>query len=74
MTVWLKLSDADRLLSLEQASARSGISPKAIEKDWWVTLVLRAVFSTKYAEHILFKGGTSLSKCYNLIQRFSYPK
>jgi hypothetical protein len=34
-------------------------------------LVLRAVFSTKYAEHILFKGGTSLSKCYNLIQRFS---
>jgi hypothetical protein len=33
--------------------------------------VLRAVFSTKYAEHILFKGGTSLSKCYNLIQRFS---
>lgn len=71
MTEWLQLSDADRLLSLEQASARSGISPKAIEKDWWVTLVLRAVFSTKYAEHILFKGGTSLSKCYNLIQRFS---
>jgi hypothetical protein len=71
MTEWLKLSDADRRLSLEQASARSGISSKAIEKDWWVTLVLRAVFSTKYAEHILFKGGTSLSKCYNLIQRFS---
>ena len=71
MTKWLKLSDADRLLSLEQASARSGISSKSIEKDWWVTLVLEAVFNTQYAEHILFKGGTSLSKCYHLIQRFS---
>ena len=71
MTEWLKLSDADRLLSLEQASARSGISSKAIEKDWWVTLVLKAVFYTPYAAYILFKGGTSLSKCYHLIQRFS---
>ena len=44
---------------------------KAIEKDWWVTLVLKAVFKSKYAKHILFKGGTSLSKCWNLIQRFS---
>ena len=43
MTDWLKLSDSERLFSLQQASARSGISIKAIEKDWLVTLVLNAV-------------------------------
>ncbi|MDR0414864.1 MAG: nucleotidyl transferase AbiEii/AbiGii toxin family protein, partial [Prevotellaceae bacterium] len=41
------------------------------EKDWWVTAVLRALFSLPYAEFLSFKGGTSLSKCYNLIERFS---
>lgn len=71
MTEWLQLSDEERLLSLQQATARSGIGMKAIEKDWWVTLVLKAVFQTPQAKHILFKGGTSLSKCWNLIQRFS---
>jgi len=74
MTEWLRLSDADRLTSLEQAAARSGLPMKAIEKDWWVTLALKAVFQTEFAGHILFKGGTSLSKCWSLIQRFSYPK
>ncbi len=43
MTGWLKSSDSERLLSLQQASARSGISIKVIEKDWLVTLVLNAV-------------------------------
>ncbi|MDR0830872.1 MAG: nucleotidyl transferase AbiEii/AbiGii toxin family protein [Prevotellaceae bacterium] len=43
----------------------------AVEKDWWVTAVLRALFSLPYAESLSFKGGTSLSKCYNLIERFS---
>jgi predicted nucleotidyltransferase component of viral defense system len=71
MTEWLNLSDSDRLLSLQQASARSGISLKAVEKDWWVTLVLKVVFKTKYAKHLQFKGGTSLNKCWNLIHRFS---
>jgi predicted nucleotidyltransferase component of viral defense system len=36
---------------------------KSIEKDWWVTAVIRALFSLPYAEDLLFKGGTSLSKC-----------
>jgi predicted nucleotidyltransferase component of viral defense system len=44
---------------------------KSIEKDWWVTAVIRALFSLPYAENLLFKGGTSLSKCWNIIQRFS---
>ncbi|MDR2466426.1 MAG: nucleotidyl transferase AbiEii/AbiGii toxin family protein, partial [Prevotellaceae bacterium] len=43
----------------------------AVEKDWWVTAALRALFSLPYAEHLSFKGGTSLSKCWNLIERFS---
>jgi len=42
-----------------------------IEKDWWVTQVLKAVFSLPYAKHLSFKGGTSLSKCWHKIERFS---
>jgi hypothetical protein len=37
MTEWLKLSDEGRRISFQQASARSGINAKMIEKDWWVT-------------------------------------
>ena len=44
---------------------------QVIEKDWWVTQVLKAVFALPYAEHLSFKGGTSLSKCWHLIERFS---
>lgn len=43
----------------------------AVEKDVWVTAVLKALFALPYAEHISFKGGTSLSKCWNMIERFS---
>lgn len=42
-----------------------------VEKDWWVTQILRALFSLPYAKHLSFKGGTSLSKCWHLIDRFS---
>lgn len=71
MIAWLSLSDEQRRITLEQASIRSGIQPKAIEKDWWVTLSLKALFSTEYAQYCIFKGGTSLSKGWKLIQRFS---
>ena len=53
------------------AHERTGISQVVLEKDWWVTAVLRALFALSYAENLSFKGGTSLSKCYNLIERFS---
>jgi hypothetical protein len=52
-------------------SFKTGIQPQAIEKDAWVTLVLRIIFNTQVSEHLIFKGGTSLSKAYHLIQRFS---
>jgi predicted nucleotidyltransferase component of viral defense system len=72
MIGWLKnLSDASRLISINEASRISGISAKAIEKDWWVTLSLKLVFNTPYANHFAFKGGTSLSKGWQLIDRFS---
>jgi predicted nucleotidyltransferase component of viral defense system len=48
-----------------------GMQPFAIEKDAWVTLVLRMLFDSELDPHIVFKGGTSLSKVYGLIERFS---
>ena len=49
----------------------TGLPPSSIEKDWWVTQVLKTLHSLPYSEYIAFKGGTSLSKCWNLIERFS---
>jgi len=71
MTEWLNLTDEECLISLQQASTKSGIATKAIEKDWWVTLVLKVLFQSEFAPHLSFKGGTSLSKCWHLIERFS---
>jgi hypothetical protein len=71
MIAWLSLSDEERRITLEQASIRSGIQSKAIEKDWWVTLTLKALFNSEFAQYCIFKGGTSLSKGWKLIQRFS---
>jgi predicted nucleotidyltransferase component of viral defense system len=68
---WFELAIEDRRILLQQASTRSAINEKALEKDLWVTLVLRAVFKTKYAPYLHFKGGTSLSKAWQVIDRFS---
>lgn len=47
MIGWLQnLDDNARRISLNQASLNSGITPKAIEKDWWVTLVLKMLFTS----------------------------
>lgn len=42
-----------------------------IEKDYWVTLALQTIFTSPVSEYTVFKGGTALSKCHKLIQRFS---
>lgn len=66
------LSREDRLDILDRVSTELNIRQRdVIEKDWWVTAVLRALFSLPYACHLSFKGGTSLSKCWHLIDRFS---
>ena len=56
---------------IQRVQAENKLQLQIIEKDWWVTAVLRALFSLPYSEHISFKGGTNLSKCWNLIERFS---
>lgn len=71
MNEWLKLSEKRRLEILNQVNSQTGLPTDAIEKDWWVTISLKAIFSSKFAHHLVFKGGTSLSKAYNLIERFS---
>jgi len=56
----------------EQAAARLGIDPLIIEKDFWVCWALRRLFKRRELEdHLLFKGGTSLSKVHRVIHRFS---
>jgi len=53
-------------------ASRRGISPAIIEKDFWVCFLLEVLFhQSKYAKHFAFKGGTSLSKVYKAIERFS---
>jgi predicted nucleotidyltransferase component of viral defense system len=55
-----------------QATAQHiGIPEVYVEKDYWVSLALLEIFSSDISELVVFKGGTCLSKCHNLIQRFS---
>lgn len=69
--MWINLSEEQRVTVLKQAEAVYGLPAFVIEKDWWVCILLKAIFQSKYAGSIIFKGGTSLSKAYSLIQRFS---
>jgi hypothetical protein len=71
MVEFLTLSERDRRAIIGQVSAGTGMNVKAIEKDWWVTYVLKAIFSLPMSGHFIFKGGTSLSKGWKLIERFS---
>ncbi len=70
-TNWITLSKERRIEFLNQTTELTGLPSVAIEKDWWVTLALNASFSLPYSKNIVFKGGTSLSKGWNLIERFS---
>ena len=47
------------------------IPPIYIEKDYWITYVLFTIFNNEIGKETIFKGGTALSKCYSLINRFS---
>lgn len=48
-----------------------GILEIYIEKDYWVCYALKQIFTSLVAEYSIFKGGTALSKCYKIIERFS---
>lgn len=71
MNSFLKLSDSQRTLVIEQCSNKIGIPAQAVEKDMWVTVILQLLFDSDLKKNILFKGGTSLSKFGRLIERFS---
>jgi hypothetical protein len=65
------LSRADRLEVLEVARSRTGRPAHLLEKDAWVVWTLAAIFDSPAAQQLTFKGGTSLSKAYRIIDRFS---
>ncbi len=71
MNDFFQLSIEDKQRVLQQASARLGLPPQAIEKDLWVTTTLQIVFTLPFADKLIFKGGTSLSKVWHQIDRFS---
>ena len=64
--------DADAFIELMQASAEHFQLPEVyLEKDYWVSHCLRQLALSDYVDQVVFKGGTSLSKAYNVIHRFS---
>lgn len=64
--IFTDLTANDRSDIIDYVSDKTGLSRAVIEKDWWVTAVLRAVFSLTYSDNISFKGVTNLSKCWGL--------
>ena len=69
--VFLQLSPGDRRDALGVAADRSGRPTHLLEKDVWVVWALETLYAAPLGEHLVFKGGTSLSKAYQVIRRFS---
>jgi hypothetical protein len=67
-----RLPARDRRAIFSEVAATLGVRPTIIEKDFWVCFVLRMLFvESSFKGSLVFKGGTSLSKVYGLIERFS---
>ena len=71
MSKWIELDEAEREVTAQAIAKGKGIDPESVEKDWWVTTVLKTLFGLAIGKYAYFKGGTSLSKGWNLINRFS---
>ncbi len=71
MNKFLTLTEAQRRTVFEQTAIRIKLPVASIEKDFWVTEILNILFSLPYADKMVFKGGTSLSKIWGVIRRFS---
>jgi hypothetical protein len=71
MAEFFQLATAERLDALNAVADLSGLPPHLLEKDIWVVWTLHQLFTGPYADHLVFKGGTSLSKAYGIIRRFS---
>jgi len=67
-----RLSAAERRELFAETAARKGMTPAIVEKDFWVCWTLGRLFAhPELSRLLMFKGGTSLSKVFNLIERFS---
>ena len=71
MPDFFALSREDQREALLTAAERAGRPAHLLEKDIWVVWALEHLFGGPHAAHLVFKGGTSLSKAYGVIQRFS---
>jgi predicted nucleotidyltransferase component of viral defense system len=69
---WFQLPDETKIRLFAETSRQIGLpSSSSAEKEWWVVHTLAIIFSMKCANALIFKGGTSLSKGWNVIHRFS---
>lgn len=71
MPEFFTLPAAEQLEALNIAASASGRQPHLLEKDIWVVWALQHLFTGPHADHLVFKGGSSLSKAYGVIQRLS---
>jgi len=65
------IDKAEKKAIFNAIATEKGMTPFAVEKDWWVSRTLEIIFQMPIAKHLVFKGGTSLSKAWKLIHRFS---
>ena len=72
MNAFLQLPPSERRLAFQQVESQMGLQAFSVEKDFWVCWTLRELFTlADIGDHLTFKGGTSLSKAWKLIERFS---
>ena len=68
MYKFAQMTNKDRDFVFNNVAIKKGISKEIIEKDFWVCLMLDYLFTkSKYKKHLTFKGGTSLSKGFDII-------
>ncbi len=71
MTDFHRIEPEEKRNIFNAISNKTGMPAFAVEKDWWVTQTLAIIFEMEAGKHLVFKGGTSLSKAWKLIDRFS---
>ena len=68
---WYNIPRQTKINAYNQIADETGMAAYAVEKDWWVVQTLAALFEMEIGQYLIFKGGTSLSKAWGLIERFS---
>jgi len=71
MDRWYNISEEEKRIAYNQIGESANLPAFAVEKDWWVVQTLAILFELEIGKHLVFKGGTSLSKAWQIIERFS---